>query len=349
VGLQKITGPDQSGMTGFVVVDLDGAEHADGVVRSARKILVDGARTMARSRTYAWALLGQKVSGASAGVSVDAAGHDAGIAAFVEAVRERVASGELALDAGKGVSEAELTALREVDRRNPVSRAPGTHGVLADELLATSALAAAAAAVGGLAGVRVSVEGAGPALPALLGLLGTAGARVVAVGLPSGTITDPDGFDTDGLLVGLREHGDNLPSTEGSGLAATEVLTIDSDLLFCGSRMGLVDHGIAESLPHRLVVPIGTAPVTAKGLAVAGRRGINVLADFLTTSGPLHAFRAEPSAAGDQLLAQANEHAASLTAELLDHPEGAYLGACYKAEEFLRSWQESLPFGRPLA
>ena len=63
VGHQKITGPDDSDMTGFVIIDLDDASRADGVVRSAKKVLVDGARTLARSRTYAWALMGHQISG----------------------------------------------------------------------------------------------------------------------------------------------------------------------------------------------------------------------------------------------------------------------------------------------
>ena len=35
--------------------------------------------------------------------------------------------------------------------------------------------------------------------------------------------------------------------------------------------------------------------------------------------------------------------------DVIGHDEGAYLGACYRAEAFLRTWQETLPFGRPLA
>ncbi|HNI34929.1 MAG TPA: hypothetical protein PLV93_05985, partial [Microthrixaceae bacterium] len=38
-----------------------------------------------------------------------------------------------------------------------------------------------------------------------------------------------------------------------------------------------------------------------------------------------------------------------LRRHLLPHDEGPYLGACYAAEEFLRTWSDELPFGRPLA
>jgi len=309
--MQKINGPDGSGTTAFVLTDLEGATAADGIVRSAKKILVDGATMLARSRTYAWALLGEQVSGASAGINAAPPDHSAGVAAFVEAVTDRVRSGELSLDPGKGVSAEDLAPLAEVDQRSPLLREARPHGTLADELLATSVVAAASAAVGGLDGRRVAIEGGGDHLPALQALLESAGASVVASG--------PD------------------------------ALTTEAEVLLAGSKAGVVDHTVAEQLPHRVIVPHAPIPVTAKGLAVATRRGIVVLPDFLTTSGPLHAFRPEGTPTADDLLEQANAHAAGLTSELLDHPEGPLLGACYRAEDFLRTWQEQLPFGRPLA
>ena len=35
--------------------------------------------------------------------------------------------------------------------------------------------------------------------------------------------------------------------------------------------------------------------------------------------------------------------------EAREHQDGLFLASCYRAESFLASWQESLPFGRPLA
>jgi hypothetical protein len=36
------------------------------------------------------------------------------------------------------------------------------------------------------------------------------------------------------------------------------------------------------------------------------------------------------------------------TMAVVDHDSGAVLGACLIAEEFLGSWCETLPFGRPI-
>jgi len=127
-------------MTGFVVTDLAGSTRATGVVRLAKKILMDGAKTMARSQTYAWAILNEQVSGASAGVSADLAESQAGMVAFVDAVLDRVSAGELSLEAAKGVSDADLSPLAQADTRSKIGQTARTHGTLNQELLAVGAL-----------------------------------------------------------------------------------------------------------------------------------------------------------------------------------------------------------------
>jgi len=302
VALQKLTGTDA-----FVFTDLPGAEHADGLVRCARKVLQDGARTMARSRTYSWALLERKVSGASAGINAAPEDRDAAIAGFVSEMQQAVASGSLSLDAGKGVLPGDLTALAELDRRSPLRLVDG------DELLGIGIAAASTAALGGLAGIRAVIEGGGTAADAIAAALVTEGAEVVASG---------DG---------------------------AQVATTAADLLVCGSKLGLIDHQLAAELPHRAIVPCGIAPLTAKGMAVAQRRGIVVVADFLSLLGPLVSFRPAEGATGDSLRVDAAEVVSSIAGEVLGHDDGPYLGAAYRAEAFLATWQEQLPFGRPLA
>jgi hypothetical protein len=349
VALQKITGPETSEMTGFVVVDLDGAAAADGVVRCAKKILMDGARTMARSRTYSWALLGEQVSGASAAINVAPPQRAEGIAAFVDAVLPRVSDGELSLDPAKGLGPTDLAGLQQVDTRSPLRDTTEQHGRLADELTSRSAALAAAAALDGLDGRSVAVEGAGTLGPTLIGVLTEMGARVVAIGTASGTLADPGGLDPTGTAASWQEHGDSLPASAGSELAADEVLRTDADVLLCGSKMGLVDHDVAASLSVRVLAPIGVAPVTAKGLAVAGRHDVIVLADFLTLSGALHSFRPGDDATVTSVRDAAVARTTQLAEQSLAHPEGAYLGACALAEDMLGSWRDELPFGRPLA
>lgn len=347
--IQKITGPDGSEMTGFVIVDLDGAPTADGVVRCAKKILMDGARTMARSRTYSWALLGEQRSGAAAAINVAPPARADGIAAFVEAVEARVGSGELSLDAGKGLGRPELSALASVDHRSALRDEPRPHGTLADELACRSAVVAVATALGGIEGRTVAIEGAGTLGPTLVGVLAEAGATVVAIGTSSGTLVDAAGLDPVTTVASWAEHGESLPAASGSELGADEVLRTPADVLLCGSKLGLVDHTVASGLAVGVLAPIGVAPVTAKGLAVATRTGVTVLPDFLTLSGPLHSFVAADGATATSLIEVVAGRTADLVGSSMAHDEGAYLGACALAEQFLGSWQEQLPFGRPLA
>jgi hypothetical protein len=344
VPLQKLSTTDA-----FVVTDLDGAASADGVARWAKKVLVDGARTMARSRTYAWALLEQQVSGASAGISAPPEGRADAVAAFSAELSERVASGALSLDAGKGLAPADLAPLAAVDTRSLLLSSTTPIGTLADALLAAGITAAAGAALGGLDGRTVVLEGAGSAGPDLVESFVGVGARVVAIGTSSGTVVVPADADTEALSSAWAEHGDGLPASMGSDLGAGDVLGQEADLLVCGSRLGLVDHEVAAMLPQRAVVPCGPVPVTARGLAVARRREIIVLADFLTTLGPLLGFRPDGEATAGRLLDAARDRVDALTNDVLDHEEGPLLAACYRSEEFLRTWQDQLPFGRPLA
>ena len=333
----------------FVVTDLEGAARADGVLRWARKVLVDGARTMARSRTYSWALLGEPVSGASAGISASPEDRAAAIAAATTELSDSVAAGRLSLDAGKGLSPTDLAPLDAVDTRSPLLRSATATGTLADALLAAGIAGAAGAAAGGLDGRTVAVEGAGAAGPAIVEAFAGHGARVAAIGTASGTLVVREDDDTEELASAWAEHGEGLPAVRGSDLPVAAVLEHPADVLVCGSKLGLVDHDVAGRLPQRVLAPCGAAPVTARGLATARRRDVVVLPDFLTTLGPLLAFHPDDSATAGSLLGAAGDRTATLAAEVLDHEEGPYLGACLLAEGFLTTWQETLPFGRPLA
>ena len=307
VPFQKLTSTDA-----FVVTDLAGAPSSTGIVRRARKILPDGAKLLARTTTYSWAVLGQQRGGASAGINAEDDAADAAVAAFVEELTAQVSDGSLSIDAGKGLPAGSLGALDAVDRRNGARRTAATNGTVDDELLAAGVVAAAAAAAGPLDGLTAGVEGAGSAASALEAQLAEAGVTVT-------------------------------PAGEGGPLGTS------ADLLFCGSKTGLVDHQAAAALPHRFVVPVGPVPVTARGLAVAHRNGVVVLPDFVTTVGPLVGWTAPEGTPLDESLADVRSTVTDLVARCLAHPENPTLGGCAVAEEFLSTWQDELPFGRPMA
>jgi hypothetical protein len=96
------------------------------------------------------------------------------------------------------------------------------------------------------------------------------------------------------------------------------------------------------------VVPYGPGAVTARALADLRRAGAAVLPDFVVGTGPMAAWWPEDGADHDSVRTTAAARVRALMAEAGGHADGPYLGACYRAESFMSTWVDELPFGRPL-
>lgn len=346
VTLQKLSSTDA-----FVVIDLDGAP-ATGVVRAAPKILQGGAEDMARSLTYAFAAHGFRRSGASAGINTTPETLDDAVAAFVAELLPQVADGTLAIDAAKGVDPAALAELTAADDRSDLAAATvdvdGVGAVtLATHLAGLGPVVAAAKALDGLDAKRVVIEGFGEAGPALAAAAVARGATVVAVSTAKGAMVDENGLDPATLAAAWAESGDAMVGDDAD--PAWKVLATGADVLFCGSKMGAINHQSAERLKVAAVVPHAPLPYTAKALAVMGRAGIVAVADFIPTGAPIHAWYPEGASTPDAVIDVATSSIESALDHALGHEHGPFLGACMRAEEFLGTWRDSLPFGRPLA
>jgi hypothetical protein len=137
--------------------------------------------------------------------------------------------------------------------------------------------------------------------------------------------------DAEGLVKELSTRGIEM-------LTSDDPFGTEADLLFCGSKVGIVDHEVADRLAVRAVVPTAPLPITTRAVAHCRRRKILALPDFVTTAGPL---------VGDA--EEAREVVAAIIAEVAAHDDGPIIGACLRAEVFLSDWQDNLPFGRPMA
>jgi glutamate dehydrogenase/leucine dehydrogenase len=333
----------------FVVFDFEDAPCSAGVIRSAPKILVDGATWLARSQTYQFAAFEVQAGGASGGINAAPDGRADAVASFVAEVKPWVASHRLVPDAAKGVNPNDFAPLREADPR------PSDYWERAEELMTTGIGASADLALGGLDGRTVAVEGFDGLGVRIAADLVARGGRVVAVGTAAGTAVTPDGFDPE--VLGAQWHAmgpDLVRELEPEPGPAGAVLGAEVDVLVCGSRAGVIDHGVAAGCAAKAVVPSGPIPVTAKGLAVLRRAGVCVLPDFVTTAGaflgglaPVLVGIDSSAAVSSRDEVQANVTA--VLAEVIDHEQGPVLGACHRAEAFLRTWRSDLPFGRPLA
>ncbi len=327
----------------FVVLDLGDEVPALGQVRAAPKVLRDGAGLLARSWTYTLATFEHRLGGASAGVNTAPDSRAEALGAFATEISPHAADGSLRLEPGRGVETTEVSALVDADDRSPLfwehrAALRGLGAVLCAD------------ASGGLDGRAVVIEGFDDAGPELARAVYDRGGRVVAVATSAGAATDGRGLAAPMLTQAWREHGSELidhldvPRQELSALWAQ-----DADILFVGSRAGVIDHHLAAAMAVGRVVPTGPVPVTARALATLARAGTVVLPDFVTTAGPLFAMWPGEDASLEGIRASASVGLLGAVGEIVDHPEGPFLGACLRAEAFLGSWRDELPFGRPLA
>lgn len=128
-----------------------------------------------------------------------------------------------------------------------------------------------------------------------------------------------------------------------SAATLVEGATIDAeaDAVLVAGRVGVVDHGAAATVRATVVGPLTPVPVTAKAHAVLGRAGVRHVPDFVALSAPLLAT-VDPDATDPV------GRVAALAAELAPRGTDAWREAVDRAESFLRTWRDELPFGRPL-
>ena len=333
----------------FVAIDLVGAETSSGPVRWARRVLQGGAKDLARSQTYTYAVLNLRHGGASAGISAEGPERSEAIAAFVAEAAELVEYGTYLPDAAKGVSEADLAPLRGNDPRD-TTRLSGNGSTFADQCEGLSAAVCAHHSVGDLSGRSVSIEGFNANGPALAAAVIERGATVGAIATSVGTVSSSSGFDAQTLADTWAAHGAGLVNELGAVAGPADVFASGADVFFVGSKMGAVNHEIAAQIQDAAaVVACGRIPVTARALAVLRRGGVAVPADFVALAGSALALWGDPARSDAEVLDAVAETVGVLSSEFAVHSDGPFLAACSAAESYLLTWQDELPFGRPLA
>ncbi len=246
---------------------------------------------------------------------------------------------------------------------------------LATYLQGVSAVAATEAALGALEGRTVALEGFGPAGLAAAKELEERGAKVVAVATAAGMSKVAAGMSQAGfshaelaeafaaygqemvehLETGsMKKHSEAEQGSEteqgreaGQGREANSIWSVEADIFFTGSKIGAVDHNVAELFSPMALVSLTPLAFTTKALVALQQKGTKVLPDFVCLGGSIYAEGEIPSA--DKAIATARTNTAALVEEAEGHPEGIFLGVCAIAEQFLLTWRDELPFGRPLA
>lgn len=188
----------------------------------------------------------------------------------------------------------------------------------------------------GLSDTDLAPLGTAPPDPAL-----TVHGALAAAGAAAGTLV--------GKTVGVVGSG---PVADTAKLAAADRgATVDdsagldasADVLLVAGKTGLIDHGVADSIKAPIVVPLTPLPVTAKAYAALRRAGVVYVPDFIALAAPL-LEKFDPSAS-----AAPAERVRNAMHELVSEGAHAWRAAVDRAEAFLSTWQDALPFGRPLA
>lgn len=324
-------------------------------MRLAPKVLRSGAQELARSATYTAAAFELRHSGASAGINARGTERAKALEAFEATCAPLVSSGQFLPNPGKGVSQADLEPLSMNDPRHPI-RLEVQDGIsFADRLVGRGAVAAVAAALNGLEGLRIVFEGGAAAAVAAAAAATERGAKIVGFATGQGACSSTAGLDTDALSQAWQAHGEAL-TQHIEAEATQDILAVDGEVLFLGSKMGALTHVNAAGLQVRAVSTLHPIPFTTRALLVLQRAGAVVLPDFVCLGGQLFASWPEELAEleSEAVTGKAVETAAlrrieELVKEIVDYPEGALLGGCRLAESFMLTWREETPFGRPLA
>jgi glutamate dehydrogenase/leucine dehydrogenase len=169
----------------------------------------------------------------------------------------------------------------------------------------------------------------------------TAGESAVAAAL--GALGSLDGKRV--AIVGngpITEAAAASASANGATPEPQAGFDADCDVLLVAGKAGALEHDLAATVKAGVVVALTPVAVTARALAVLGRAGVIVVPDYLSTAGPL-LTALDPD--GEDPMVRVHDAVAALATE----GTNLWMAATLKAEEHLRSWQDELPFGRPLA
>ncbi len=328
----------------FVAIDLADAEASSGPVRWAKKVLQGGAKDLARSQTYTYAALGMQRGGASAGISADTDARGAAIEAFSAEVGPLVADGTYLPDAAKGVGREDLAIVRANDPRDTARL-----DTVAARLDSLSAAVTAEATVG-LAGRTVAIEGFGDAGSDLCGAVAARGGTIIAVSTSAGTVINDAGIDANARGEACGTGGAGGGSRVGEVSHPMAVFGSGAEVIFAGSKTGVVDHTVAGGLAESAaLIASGRLVMTARALAVLRAADVAAPGDFVSLAGGTIAAWGDATRSDAEVAGDIATTITELCAEYKDYDDGPFLTACYAAESFLSTWQDTLPFGRPLA
>ena len=319
-----------TGVDAHIVFDLDDVRVSVGGTRFAPDVTERETALLARAMTYKFAVLERRLGGAKGAVRGDPARKVELMARYCAEIKPMVDDGTFLTGPDLGTSEADFMSLRKPDEPPHVM----------------------AAVVGGIANLRVAIEGMGKVGGGVAREVVRRGAHVVAVSTLEGAVANPHGLDVELMLELRKAHGDAFVHHVGCDVKPRAALfASDADIVVPGARAGAITKEVAGTVTARHVVPAANVPYTVEGLEVLRHRRVVALADFVCNSAAVLGYMHQADATPGEVFRDVDEQISRLVEVSAVDPRGPYEGACEIAESYLRTWREpdGMPAGRPLA
>ena len=331
---------------GFVIYDLPNAGTYVGPTRLGAKLIPGNAEMLVRHQTYVFGLTEQQKSGATIGLKVDASDAEGAVVALAEELTDEFESQRLLTNPGLRLSEALLAPVLRHDKRNPIAKAERDGVTFEDELVALGAVTCASRFVNPNGTWKVAIEGFDQSGLAIAREVENHGGKVHRISTAKGCVSGD--FDSSTLADTWMDSGADCVEKLGPVGKPWEIWNSDVDAVFVGSKPGAMSGDGATSTNDTPIIATSAAAISSKALAILRKNKVPVAADFLSRVGPTLAWWASEETSPDVLRSSTTETVIGLLEETVDHDDGPFMAACYKAEAFIESWQEKRPFGRPL-
>jgi glutamate dehydrogenase (NAD(P)+) len=133
--------------------------------------------------------------------------------------------------------------------------------------------------------VRVAVQGFGNVGGVTARRLAELGCRVVAVGDLSGGVYRRDGLDVGLLTRHVQEHGRIAGFPGAEPIGATDVLSVDCEVLVPAALEQQIVAGNAGQVRARLIVEGANGPIDGPADQILAERGVTIVPDVLANAG----------------------------------------------------------------
>lgn len=283
-----------AGMKGFLVIDNTRRGPGKGGIRMTPGVTVDEVARLARAMTYKTALADIPFGGAKGGIVFDPKKGSIDkkqeiVRSFARQVKPLAPFRYIAAP-DMNMSEKEMEWLvDEIGDPRAATGKPVAKGGLPHEFGSTGYGVYHALLVGArhlkldLRKAGIAIEGFGNVGMFAATFLDENGAKIVAVSDSQGTISDSQGLDIGSLIDVKKRTGSVIDYPKGK--KAENILSVGAGILVTAAVPDLIVEKDINDISFRMIVQGSNIPMSYAAEALAHRRGILVIPDFVANAG----------------------------------------------------------------